>query len=790
MEGAIQSERWERVQELFHAACERTPRERSEYLDGACGTDPALRAEVEALLATHDSTSDGLLDAPLVDVAVKSRLAAPPLTLVGRRIGHYLVHSVIASGGMGTVYSAEQDSPHRTVALKVMRQSALSRSALRRFHDEAEILARLRHPNIAQVYEAGVHDDGAGGLPYFVMEFIPDARTITEYARDRGLDTRARLALFAKVCDAVHHGHQKGIIHRDLKPGNILVEAPPLGTDDGAGDGDGGGERRDPGEPKVIDFGVARSTDADVTVTTQRTDMGQLIGTMQYMSPEQCDGDAREIDTRSDVYALGVVLYELLSEQLPYNAGSTTIVQAVMTIRETTPPPLSTLRRELRGDIETIVSKAMAKDRAKRYQSAAELAADIRRHLRGEPIEARRPGRWAKAVRWVARRPLRSAAALAMVIVGSSVGLSYGTVWWLNQRPHHVEPTESGDAYIVRSATGRELHRLHSPPLRFAAKANRLSHVSAGNSGGRGALVALSCDARLPFPDSVALLLFDLHGDWSAPRRIRGVHDDEVPESPLLPQRPFERRGDLFDVRVVKAIDVFPEHPGQELIVAHLHANEPVCVLRIYDLDLNILYEAWHYGHFTASIVWDARSGLLLLPGLNAECVAVERGIDVTTSIHPQVGMALRPALGQPRGQWIRTTDVNGTIEPAWYVTLHPVGEQLKHAASIHFVPTLLVDPPDAVARIHVAFEKSWSPDARFDHRGSFVWPLNARGEIIGPPELANLLMSNMASGVVPPMETWSLGPLPPITNWLPHRPGVRNSGDAPPGETGSTDSR
>ncbi|MHC4129727.1 MAG: serine/threonine protein kinase, partial [Planctomycetota bacterium] len=249
-----------------------------------------------------------------------------------------------------------------------------SRSALRRFEDESQILARLRHPNIAQVYEAGTYDEGAGPVPYFAMEYIPDARPVTDYAQARALSTRQRLELFAKVCDAIHHGHQKGIIHRDLKPGNILVDPN--------------------GEPKIIDFGVARTTDSDLAVTTLQTDVGQLIGTLQYMSPEQVEGDPHTIDGRSDVYSLGVVLYELLSDRLPYNVTGAAVLEAARIIKEEPPTRLSTVDTKLRGDLETVVLTALEKDRSRRYQTAHELLQDVNRYLHDEPIVARRPTLW------------------------------------------------------------------------------------------------------------------------------------------------------------------------------------------------------------------------------------------------------------------------------------------------------------------------------------------------------------------------------------------------------------
>ncbi len=332
-----------------------------------------------------------------------------PALAVGQRVGSYAILEVLGRGGMGAVYLAEQDKPRRTVALKVVRPGVTTPQLLQRFAHEAEILGRLTHPGIAQIYEAGTADVGGGPQPYFAMELVKGV-PLTQYAQGRELSSRARLELLAKVCDAVQHAHQKGVIHRDLKPGNILVT--------------------EEGQPKILDFGVARATESDIQVTTLQTDIGQLIGTIPYMSPEQAAGDPRELDTRSDVYALGVMAYELLAGRLPYDLRAKMILEAVRVIREDTPTPLSSVNRTFRGDVETIIGKALEKDRSRRYQSASDLAADIRRHLADEPIVARPPsamyqfGKFAKRNKVLVSGMAAVFVALVLGVIGTSIGMA------------------------------------------------------------------------------------------------------------------------------------------------------------------------------------------------------------------------------------------------------------------------------------------------------------------------------------------------------------------------------
>ena len=317
------------------------------------------------------------------------------------RIGRYTIVRVLGEGGMGTVYEAEQDQPKRAVAMKVIRAGYLSPQLLKRFEHESAVLGRLQHPGIAQVYEAGtVQDERGHPVPFFAMEFIRGV-PLTEYAASKNLGTRERLELVARICDAVYHAHQKGVIHRDLKPGNILVD--------------------DSGQPKILDFGVARATDSDVQHTMLQTGIGQLIGTVPYMSPEQVGGDPVDLDTRSDVYAMGVIAYELLAGRLPYDLSRMMIAEAARIIKEEEPTRLSSINRTLRGDVETIVSKALEKDKVRRYQSAESLASDIRRYLKDEPIAARPASTWYQVQKFSRRNTglvIGVAAAFVFLVAG------------------------------------------------------------------------------------------------------------------------------------------------------------------------------------------------------------------------------------------------------------------------------------------------------------------------------------------------------------------------------------
>jgi len=395
---------------------------RTSFLDGRCAGNAALRREVDALLAALDLPDEEFLDPghiPALDLAAVDGPLQP-----GTSLGGFLVLRAIGSGGMGVVYAAQQDRPRRTVAIKVLRRGFRHPDILERFEREAEMLGRLQHPGIAQVY--AFHPGDRATPAHLVMELVAGP-PLTDYARAERLTAAGRMALVVKLADAVQHAHERGVIHRDLKPANVLVA--------------------EGGQPKVLDFGIARATSADVQRLTIQTTHGQLMGTLAYMSPEQLRGRSDDVDTRSDVYALGVLLYRLLAERLPFDISGLTWPEAIRCVLEAEPLPIGQLDGILAGSIDHVVGRAMAKDVRDRYQTAAELAADLRRVQEGgRPAGADRAARPHDREQWSTEVP--GARALAASPDGRLVaaGLVSGAI--------EIRHAETG--VLVTSLPGRD----------------------------------------------------------------------------------------------------------------------------------------------------------------------------------------------------------------------------------------------------------------------------------------------------------------------------------------------
>lgn len=414
---------WQQMWDLFHGALEQPVETRKEWLESACADDADLLARVQRLLVAHGRSS-GVLDKAAAGTATEVVEVRDPL--IGERIGHYRLLEQIGEGGMGIVYLAEQEQPvRRRVALKLIRLGMDSKEVLARFESERQALAIMDHPRIAKVFDAGVTESGRS---YFAMEYVPGI-PITEYCDLRNLNLRERLALFSQACEAIDHAHRKGIIHRDIKPSNLLVAAID-------------------GKPslKVIDFGVAKATNQRLTERTLFTQQGMFVGTPGYMSPEQAGTTPLEVGTRTDVYSLGVLLYELLVGALPFDPNTlrdVALVEMQRIIREEDPPTPSarvahlgktaeqiarqrhldprSLAREVRGELEWITMRALEKDPSRRYPTAAELGADVGRYLTCEPVQAGPPSVTYRLGKFVRRRRAGLAAAAAVLLMAAAL---------------------------------------------------------------------------------------------------------------------------------------------------------------------------------------------------------------------------------------------------------------------------------------------------------------------------------------------------------------------------------
>jgi serine/threonine protein kinase len=417
-----------RVKDIFlAAAAQADPARREALLQEACGGDAELRRQVEALLRKHEAAGS-FLEPPAADPAATAD--APPGEAVGARLGPYKLLQKLGEGGMGTVWLAEQTEPvRRRVALKLIKPGMDSAKVIARFEQERQALAVMDHPNIARVLDAGTT---VGGRPYFVMELVKGL-PITKYCDQEHLTPQQRLELFIPVCQAVQHAHQKGVIHRDLKPSNVLIalyDGKPV--------------------PKVIDFGVAKATAQRLAEKTVFTEVGSLVGTLEYMAPEQAELNNLDIDTRADVYALGVLLYELLAGSPPFTGKqlrAAAFTEMLRIIREVEPQKPSTrlssseelpaiaakrklepkrLAKVVRGDLDWVVMKCLEKERARRYETADALARDLAHYLADEPVAAGPPS-VAYRLRKFVRRNRGPVLAAALVLVALVAGIAMST---------------------------------------------------------------------------------------------------------------------------------------------------------------------------------------------------------------------------------------------------------------------------------------------------------------------------------------------------------------------------
>ncbi|MFC1766384.1 serine/threonine protein kinase [Planctomycetota bacterium] len=485
----METENFEKAREVFKNAIEiKDPSEQEIYLDKACGGDEALRVEVETLLKAHDEAGDFLESSALGADATLDTYS--PLEAPGTKIGRYELIELIGEGGMGLVYLSQQQEPKRKVALKIVKLGMDTKQVVARFEAERQTLALLEHPNIAHVFDAGTTETGR---PYFVMEHV-QGQSITKYCDEQKLSVEQRLELFQQVCEGVHHAHQKGIIHRDLKPSNILVSI-----------------HGDRAVPKIIDFGIAKAIAQPLlTEKTSYTEHGQLLGTPEYMSPEQAEMAYQDVDTRSDIYSLGILLYELLAGATPFDTdrlrkGGIDHIQQVICREEPRTPSacltsmgdkaeavaqrrrtqIITLTRRLHRELEWIPMKAMRKDRNRRYRSASELSDDIQNYLTGAPLIAGPESNVYKAKKFVRKHAgfVASAALVAVVVV---IGLITSTAFSFSAEKARGEEAvartqaeEAREAEVVaRKEVEQALSRTEKAEQVAQERAEKYRHLS------------------------------------------------------------------------------------------------------------------------------------------------------------------------------------------------------------------------------------------------------------------------------------------------------------------------
>jgi serine/threonine protein kinase len=515
-----------REQELFDAALTiASLDERNAFLDRACDGDSGLRARVSKLLAAH-THSESFFQEVISDFATAVQEMPPSSDadasqkfsegLVGTWVGRYRLLKTLGEGGCGVVYLAEQEEPvRRRVALKIIKLGMDTQSVIARFDAERQALALMDHPNIAKVLDAGATE---AGRPYFVMELV-DGVKMTKYCDDNHLAVTDRLNLFVQVCQAIQHAHQKGVLHRDIKPSNILVtlhDGVPV--------------------PKVIDFGIAKAIEGRLTEETAGTSDGQLIGTPAYMSPEQAEMSSLDVDTRSDIYSLGVLLYELLTGRTPFDQKKLVrsgLEEMRRTLREDEPPRPSILLtslahieltvvaahrcveppkliRSLKGELDWIVMKALEKDRRRRYETANALAMDIRRYLNSEPVLACPPSRIYRLQKLASRNKVVFASGM-VVLMTLVAGLGISTRYYFKEREGRIEQARLRQ--VAEQARANELQ------LQKEVEA-REKVTQAGVLVGHGAMEQAdalldSIPASLFSPSSEATAVFRALGDWN-----------------------------------------------------------------------------------------------------------------------------------------------------------------------------------------------------------------------------------------------------------------------------------
>ncbi len=634
--------------------------------------------------------ADGEQSTPSVDQ--ESAQIAP----LPNKIGVYRIHRLIAVGGMAEVYEAIGTSGEH-VALKVVRQFAHGSPIVRRLQREADLLQLLDHPCIARVHEAGdAQIDGQGQVvPFIAMDLVQQSKPIDTYVKDTECSVRDRIHLMYRVSDAIHHAHRRGVIHRDLKPGNILVSHS--------------------GDPVIVDFGIgANASNADATMNTIQTLPGQLLGTLQYMSPEQVSGEPASVDLRTDIYSLGLILYKLVTGVTPYSTAGTPLVIATQIVRSAQIPQPKTNGRRVDRDLEAILVKCLAKSASLRYQTAEELRVDLGRWLKGRRVSARSSRRWIGFTQWLGRHPIAATTSACAAMVLVSVGTAVVAVQVVNSYPHSLYVNRSSTSAQIRSLSGRVLFEWTG--LASMGGNNKTAVMVRASDGVSSERFVVLCMGGGSIRDSSNLRIVSFQNPsvdlWTGPgttsiEEFPDYLEREISEETGLPDKRVE-----FFGRKLAVADVFPEIPGEELITIEPNRRHFPTAIRVYSLAPllsgeapQVLYECWHPGHL-GSVYWHEESRSLVAVGKNNRLDYSKVSEAHENWRHPAVIFAVQPAIDQIEGnlerpRWITEYGSGAPRGPIWYEVLTPTKQgQLWEFSGIFENLTDQVDGQTLVAKM------------------------------------------------------------------------------------------